>query len=152
MPRAKTRAKDKPIVVNAIEASYCHQRLQGKTPAEAGEACGIGVQQGLAYEQRVGVRAWMERYTEQFIAGMAQADVMKATKNNISRESILLRLWHLGNTPPQETRGSIDGQVTALMKLADLLGIAFDPNKLPEQFRNWSDEELRKYAATGKPQ
>ena len=152
MPRRKkttSRTKESIHACNTLELSFCHFVLQGKSYAEAARAMGLDPLQGDAYSKRVAVKAYLERFTDRFLENMAQAETAKFMASGISRESIAQRLYFLGNVPPHDTRGGIDGQVTALVKLAELMGYTFDQNKIPEALRGMTSDQLQNFAVRG---
>jgi hypothetical protein len=159
MPRAKSSAATKKsaktpkkaVLLSQVEIAICHELLGGdKTSAQIAGALGLSLQDVTAIRARKHVQTYMAEYQAIFMNKMADAEARKLLKMNITRDTIAERLYLLSLTPPAETKGSIDGQVTALKELSDLLGLKFDANKLPEALRGMSDEQLRNYA--GMPQ
>lgn len=152
---APGRPKDGRPVCNHLELAFCHFVMQGKSYTQAALAMGLTERDGDIYAHRANVKAYLERFTDRFLERMAMAETRKMMAAGISRDAVAQQLYYLGCMPPEETKGSIDGQVTALKELAELMGFKFDPKQLPETLRRMSEADLRNYAvgsASAKPQ
>jgi len=60
------------------------------------------------------------------------------------------RLLVLGLMEPEDTKGTIEGQVEALAQIAEILGMKFSPRDADRYFDGKTPEQLRNYAKYGK--
>lgn len=151
-PKKKRETKKKPPVVPPVtqtEAAFCHLIIQGKTPEEAAEWLGCTAADAQTWQQRPSVRQYIESYRKVFVEKMAEAEVARLVRKQITRESIAEQFMSLALLPPERTRGSVDGQVRALEAVSTLLGLKFDPKLLPAQLQGLTDEQLEAYGKGG---
>jgi len=83
------------------------------------------------------VKLYAIEFRERFIKTMAQMEVAALKKTGITRSSIESRLMDLALMDPEQTKGSIDGQVKALQALGNIIGLTKD-----DPLERKSDEEL----------
>ncbi len=145
---AKKAPKVPPITM--LETAFAHIIIRDprKSPAEAAVELGLEAAAGARYLARKPVQEYMSHYRALFAEKMAEREVDTLVKRNITRESIAERYLALADMPPERTKGSIEGQVKALIAAEELLGLKFDPKTLPAALAQMSDEQLRAYAGT----
>lgn len=152
MPAAKKKTRKrtpKPAAVphlSQTETMFAHLLIKGQTPEEAAEWMGLSGIQAAAYAGRASVKKYMEHYRALFAQRMVDAEISVLLAKKITRESLAELLFSLAIMPPERTKGSIDGQIKAVVEATQLLGLKFDPTMLPAHLQGLSDEELRKYA------
>lgn len=84
------------------------------------------------------VQRFMLDFRREFSRRLARRRVSMLVRKGVTRENVLERLMELANLDPEETKGSIIGQVKALEALGDFLGMSEkDPLK------NKSTDELK---------
>lgn len=96
------------------------------------------------------VSDYLKQYRHAFLKQMAAYEVGRITRYPVTREDVIGRYWALANMPPEETRGNIDGQKTALDGIAEILGMKFSPRDADSFFRDKTPEQLKNYAIYGK--
>jgi len=95
------------------------------------------------------VQDYLKQYRHHFLREMARYELNRITRLPVSREDVVGRLLALALTPPEETKGTIDGQVEALSTISEILGLKFTARDADSFFKGKSVEELRNYALTG---
>lgn len=83
------------------------------------------------------VKLYAIQYRDKFITVMVNKEIASLTRQGITPLSIQTRLMDLAQLSPEQTKGSIDGQVKALAELAAQLGM-----KEKDPLANKSVEEL----------
>lgn len=90
------------------------------------------------------VKLYAIQYREKFISVMVNREITSLVRQGITRNTIQQRLMDLAMLTPEQTKGSIDGQVKALSELANQLGIKKD-----DPLADKTDEELKAIVAEG---
>ena len=98
---------------------------------------------------RMPVRRYLEKYQAQFIRLLATREVSKLLRIGVTRDTIALRLFELGQMDPDLTKGSIDGQVKALVECARILGVHSTAG-IVKEFEGRTDAELAYFSEHGK--
>ncbi len=147
-PRA-AKAPSIPVLSNT-ETWFCHRYIELGSVKDAAESLGLSEAEGQGLFSRPQVRKYLDSYQTLFIEKMAEARVATLMRKGINRDSIADRYMLLASMPPERTKGSIDGQVDALRAVTELLGIKFDPAKLPGILAAMTEDELKGYEAGSK--
>lgn len=144
MPRKPTKRKQpaaKAPPLTPLESAFSHLLIAGKNHLEAAAELGLSPEDAVRYNAKGKIHTYVGQYRAIFMERMAAREVDILIKRKITRETIAEKLIALADTPPERTRGSIEGQVKALDSAVALLGFKFDPTKLP--WGSMSDEELK---------
>lgn len=96
------------------------------------------------------VQDYLKQYRHHFLREMARYELNRITQLPVSREDVVARLLALSLTPPEETKGTINGQVEALSTISEILGLKFTARDADAFFKDKSPEQLRNYARYGK--
>lgn len=140
------------VPVNVLEMNFCHMLLKSKATNPEGAAkaaaleLGLNELEGERMMNRRQVKAYLERFQMVFMERMAESEARNLINRRISRETIAERYMQLADTPPQLTKDSIDGQITALDSLVALLGYKPDFKNLPNLVGQMTDEQLAQIA------
>ena len=89
----------------------------------AAEAVGLDPSTATYTKSTPRVRAYMMEHRAAVSEKPIDQDVEGPRPLNIGRDQILARLWHLANLNPQETRGSMAGQIKALSMIIAIEGL-----------------------------
>ncbi|HEY1808840.1 MAG TPA: hypothetical protein VGG42_09775 [Acidobacteriaceae bacterium] len=95
-------------------------------------------------------RDYLKRYEAQFLKTMASWEVTQVTKFPVGRGDVLGRLIALALLPPEDTKGTIDGQVEALNAISEILGLKFSPRDADAYFKDKTPDQIKNYALHGK--
>lgn len=82
------------------------------------------------------VKLYAIRFREDFIKEFVRQEVATSRKKGVSRDTVQERLMAIAMMPPNETKGSVDGQVKALQELSAQLGLKKEDgleDKTPEE-------------------
>ena len=132
-------------------AAHLYIKHGSKTgPPQAAEALGATPEQVKKLLDAPAVKRYIQQYNHAFLREMARYELSKITRFPVSREDVVGRLYALALTPPEETKGSIEGQVKAVETLADVLGLKFNPRDADTFFKDKTPAELENYARYGK--
>jgi hypothetical protein len=138
--------------LNPIETAFAHLVIRGKSAPDAAEELGLAREDGPRYYARKAVQQYLAEYRSVFLQQMAAYEARELVKRKITRETVAARYMELADMPPEMTKGSIDGQVEALKAVSELLGMKFDPAKIPGLLSGMTDEQLREAATQGPTQ
>jgi hypothetical protein len=84
---------------------------------------------------RTHVRRYVERAEDAFLEKLASSKLRVLKKIGINSAAVEQRLMELAQMDPEETRGSIEGQVKALRTLAEILGMLDNDDPLKNKTR-----------------
>jgi hypothetical protein len=133
-----------------IVAHYCIKHGTKHGPEIAARELGATVADVRHVMKRPEIQRYIQQYNHAFLKEVARYELSQITKYPVSRDDIIGRLYMLSLTPPEETKGTIDGQVSAMSAIVDLLGLKFSPRDADSFFKDKTPEELRNYALYGK--
>lgn len=125
-----------------------HGSSKGAT--EAASHLKLTQDQVKALLKKPAVQRYLQNYNHAFLREMARYELSRVTRFSVTREDVIGRLHMLSLMPPEDTKGSIDGQVEALNAITEILGLKFSPRDADTFFANRTPEELRNYALYGK--
>lgn len=92
--------------------------------------------------RRPAVRHYLQKADDYLLIELAKAKVRRMRKVGISQANVEERLMEIAQMGPEDTKGTVDGQVKALRTLAEILGMI---GKGDEGIKNKSREELMGY-------
>lgn len=113
--------------------AYATLRANKMGPKEAAAKVGITHRQGMRWDTRKDVKEFIEEFAKKKMEHLIKESVKPLAKLDISLASILARYWELANLTPEETRGSITGQISALDGIRDTLGLTAGAGKAKEE-------------------
>jgi hypothetical protein len=119
-------------------------------PAKIAEALEVSLDVAKALLKQTRCANYIQTYNLTFLKHMARYELSQVTKYAVTREDIIGRLYMLALVPPDETKGTIEGQVEAMNAIIDLLGLKFSPRDADSYFKDKTAEQLRHYALHGK--
>lgn len=147
-------ARRSPLGLMSEEEKICaHLSLKHKPDKVAAEMTALGYEIKLdeikSMLGRKHVKDYLSQYRHAFLKEMARHEVHNLSRHSVTREDVVGRLLTLALVPPEETRGTIDGQVQALNTVTEILGLKFSPRDADSFFRDRTVEELDNYARYG---
>ncbi len=150
MPAPKRKPGTSLTPISDKECVFAHLLIKGdRTDAECAEQAGFARTDARKLRLKPRIQEYIRLYREQFAFMLASRELDAAAAIGIDRNALVQRLWMLANTVPERTRGSIDGQVAAVDKIADMLGYKIQPRNLDDFFKGKSDEQVANYLAYG---
>jgi hypothetical protein len=96
------------------------------------------------------IQRYIQQYNHAFLREVARYELSKITRFAVTRDDVIGRLHMLALTPPDETKGSIDGQVSALNAITEILGLKFSARDADAFFKGRTQDELDYYALHGR--
>jgi hypothetical protein len=133
------------------EHAFCNEIAQGISVREASRNRGWESTYGYKVLKRPRVEQYIKKLTEE----IKRKEIKKnsdeiAKQRKVDRSHVLERLGQLMDMPPEETNGTITGQVKAGESLAKILGMMVERTAdMTKMFENKSEEELDYYAIHG---
>lgn len=152
MPKAKKKPvahRRTPTILTEQQKVFIHLAI-AHGEQEAASKLNLTKDQVLGFLKTKVVQDYLKQYRHQFLREMARYEVNRITQYPVSREDVVGRLLSLALTPPDETRGNIEGQVEALSTISEILGMKFSPRDADAYFSGKSPEQLKNYARYGK--
>jgi hypothetical protein len=96
------------------------------TDPEAAKAAGLNPTTAACTKSKPRVRDYMLEHRNAVTEKLAGQEADGLRSLNLGRDQILARLWELANLKPEETRGSIAGQIKAMSMILALEGLLPD--------------------------
>jgi hypothetical protein len=101
---------------------------------QAAEAVGLNPTTAAYTKSKPRVQAYMAEHRAAVNEKLVNQEAEGLRHLNLGRDQILARLWHLAHLSPEETRGSITGQIKAMSMIVAIEGLIPDrraPHKQP---------------------
>jgi hypothetical protein len=112
--------------ITGQEIAFAHLVLSGTmTDRRAAETVGLDPDSAALTKSRPPVHAYLQKL-QCAIKELVEQVAADPHPFNVSRGQILTRLWEIGNTNPETTRGSLVGQVKALSMIVAIEGLVPD--------------------------
>jgi hypothetical protein len=124
MRRENTMSTD---LITDQEIAFAHLVLSGTmTDCQAAEAAGLNPNTAAYTKSKPRVRDYMTAHRAAVEEKLVNQEAEGLRSLNLGRDQILARLWQLANLNPDQTRGSIAGQVKALSMIIAIEGLIAD--------------------------
>jgi hypothetical protein len=157
-PPGKRRAPKKKPPLTDAEILFCHRMLKGSADLKAtqterieaaGEAAGYTKVEALRLYHTIPIQKYIEGYRADLRAEMIREEVRTLKRKGYTREDVLAHLDRLATIPPEKTKGSITGQVSAAEAMGKILGLVVAPKNADDLFKGRTEQELEHFAAHG---
>jgi hypothetical protein len=113
--------------ITGQEIAFAHLVLSGTmTDRRAAETVGLDPDSAALIKSRPPVHDYLQKLQSVIKQGLVEQIAADPHPFNVSRGQILTRLWEIGNTNPETTRGSLVGQVKALSMIVAIEGLVPD--------------------------
>jgi hypothetical protein len=110
------------------EIAFVHLILSGTmTDREAAEAVRLNSTTAAYAKAKPRVQAYMAEHRARVQEKLIDLEADGLRSLNLGRDQILARLWYLASLSPEETRGSISGQIKAMSMVVAIEGLI--PNR-----------------------
>ncbi len=155
---AQRRPPRKGAPLTEKDVLFCHLIMKGLPDPKAtqlerieaaGEELGYSKAEASRIYHRKPVQTYLERYRDRLMMQMVKEEVRSLKRQGYMRDDILSVLYDIATMPPEKTRGSITGQVSAAVAMSTIMGLV-DPVRNPDKFfEGRTEEELDCYAKYG---
>jgi hypothetical protein len=116
--------KKKDSIITEAELAFAELLLKGQDSDEScAEQAGFKRGMGRQIKRRPCVRKYMQERRDRLLVEIEREEIAVLKQFEIGRDAIIARLWAIGNMDPDETKGSVVGQVQALNSLNEMLGL-----------------------------
>src|SRR5271156_2803176 len=106
------------------EIAFAHLILSGTmNDSRAAEAVGLNPSTAAYTKSKPRVRAYMIEHRAAVKEKLITREAEGLRNLNLGRDQVLARLWHLANLNPEDTRGSMAGQIKALSLIIAIEGL-----------------------------
>lgn len=151
MPEKKPPRNGRPpsiLTLTHKDRVFLHLALK---VGEEAAACELNIEHDYARKlvNRKVVRDYLESYRMMLLKHLAAYEMSQILKFPVTRDDLIGRLFTLSNFAPQETNGTIDGQVKAIQGIATLLGLEFTQRDADNFFKGKSVDQIRNFAKYG---
>jgi hypothetical protein len=102
----------------------------GMTDRQAAEAVGLNPDSAAYTKSKPRVRDYMLKHRAAVEQQLVQQEAESQQRLNLDREKVLTRLWEIADLSPEQTRGSITGQVKAISMIIAIQGLIPDRRAL----------------------
>jgi hypothetical protein len=150
-PKKKTRGTVHVLTEDQKVCAHLYIKHGSSAGAnKAAEMLGVPADAVKTLIKTPAVQRYLQQYNHAFLKEMARFELAKVTRFPVCRDDVIGRLYTLALTPPEETKGTIEGQVKAVETIADILGLKFNPRDADTFFKDRTPQELENYARYGK--
>jgi hypothetical protein len=109
------------------EMTFARLVLSGTmTDRQAAEAVGLNPDSAAYTKAKPRVRDYMLEHRAAVEKQLVQQEAESQQRLNLDREKVLTRLWEIAYLSPEQTRGSITGQVKAISMIVAIQGLIPD--------------------------
>ncbi len=116
--------KKRDSIITEAEIAFAELLMKGDDSDEnCAEQAGFKRGMGRQVKRRPCVRKYMQERRERLLVEIEREEIASLKELEIGRDAIIARLWAIGNMSPEQTKGSVVGQVQALNSLHELLGL-----------------------------
>lgn len=130
------KISDDALFLTRQEQACVHISME-ESREKAAVRLGWTIEQVMECLRQPHVKLYAIEYREKFMAHLARKRAASLNKVGVNSTSVQERLMELAQMAPEQTKGTIDGQVKALSALANILGLTKD-----DPLKGKSDEEL----------
>jgi hypothetical protein len=154
---ARSKAYYRPAITD-LEIEFCLLVLRGSGNVDetdeqriawAARMAGMEESAGRRVWNRKPVREYADNHRRRMAEVLAQMEA-RLHRKSIGKAEILAHLDRLASIDPERTKGTITGQVGAMMQASSILGLNIAPKDPDELFKGRSLDEIKEYARTGK--
>jgi hypothetical protein len=92
---------------------------------------------------------YLEKYREKLMMQMVKEEVRRLKRQGYMRDDVLGVLYDIATMPPEKTRGSIAGQVSAAVAMGTIMGLVVSPRDPDSFFKGRTEEEIAHFAEHG---
>jgi hypothetical protein len=137
---------------------FCHLILKGLPAPKAtqldrieasGERLGYSKAEASRMYHREPVQLYLEKYRDRMMTQMVREEVRSLRRQGYMRDDVLEVLHEIATMPPERTRGSIAGQVSAATAMGTIMGLVAFPRNPDDLFKGRTEEELAHFAVHG---
>lgn len=150
---AKRSTRGTVTVLTEAEKVCAHLCIKHGNTGGAGQAAtvlGVKAEDIKRLLKSPRVQRYLQQYNHAFVREMARIELARILKFPVTRDDVIGRLYALALVPPEETKGTIDGQVQAIETISEILGLKFSPRDADTFFKDRTPAELENYARYGK--
>jgi hypothetical protein len=134
--------------INDKEMAFAHLLMSGTmTDREAAQAAGLNPETASYTKARPRVRDYMTEHREAVAKKLVEQEAEGLRRLSLGRDQILKRLWELAHLSPEQTRGSITGQVKAMAMIVAIEGLIQKPDLAHRQNQTQNQETIRPFYA-----